>query len=195
MGWGACLDACVLLPAGLRDDLLSVASTRIYRPVWSTQILREVDRHLLGQPYFLSADQVEHLGRELRGAFPGAELSDEECEPFLGAVPEAVHPKDRHVVAAALMGGCGIIVTANLKDFARNELPAMINIEVKSPIEFLVDQWTMNPVLVAAGVRRQLTRLGRTPEQHVEALKGRLPAYGEVVAADIALLRATSGAA
>lgn len=189
MGWGVCLDACVLLPAGLRDDLLSVASTRIYRPVWSESILGEVTKHLPDAPHNLTTAHVDRLLAAMRETFPTAECADVEWAPFLGAVPEEVHPKDRHVVAAALKGECKIIVTANLKDFARRILPERINIEVKTPAAFLVDQWTMDPPRVAAGVRRQIARLRRSPEDHVAAVTHRMPEYGELLARDIELLR------
>jgi PIN domain len=195
VGWGVCLDACVLLPAGLRDDLLSVASTRIYRPVWSESILREVTKPLPEPPRNLTLEQIVHLLEQLRTAFPTAEYSEAECAPFLPAVPPEVDAKDHHVVASALKGECKIIVTANVRDFARDILPERINIEVKTPASFLVDQWTMDPARVATGVRRQIARLERTPEEHVGAVTKRMPFYGELLAREIELLREPTGTA
>jgi hypothetical protein len=53
--WTACLDACVLVPMGLCDSLLSIARTGIYRPIWSDEILAEVRRNL---PQAEAADVV-----------------------------------------------------------------------------------------------------------------------------------------
>ena len=68
----AVLDACVLVPAGLRDTLLRLAETpRLYVPKWSDEIFKEVVRTLknkLGK----TDDQVNRLESELRQAFPEA---------------------------------------------------------------------------------------------------------------------------
>jgi hypothetical protein len=45
-------------------------------------------------------------------------------------------PDDRHVLAAAIRGGCEVIVTFNLKDFPAEEL-ASYDIIAQHPDEFL----------------------------------------------------------
>lgn len=185
MAWPIILDACVLVPGGLRDDLLSIAATRIYRPAWSSEILDEVARNLQGK-FGMTSGQVSHLSAELRRAFPAAEVGGWRAR--LDWVPASVHEKDRHVVAAAMASEARVIVTANLKHFAVDELRETLDIAVKSPDDFLLDQWTMSPGQAASGVRRQISRLRRTPEEHVEAVSKRLPKFGEVLGVDIRLL-------
>jgi hypothetical protein len=46
----AILDACVLVPAGLRDTILRLAETpRLFLPKWSDEILAEVERALISK--------------------------------------------------------------------------------------------------------------------------------------------------
>jgi hypothetical protein len=39
----AFLDTCVLVPSRARDVLLEIASTGVYRPLWSSEILADQD--------------------------------------------------------------------------------------------------------------------------------------------------------
>src|SRR6266853_1288903 len=106
--YAAVLDACVLVPACLRDTLLRLAEEpRLYAPKWSKQILDEVSRTLAGPKFALTADRISYLTTRLEAAFPEALVDGFEC-----IIPVMQnHEKDRHVLAAAVKSGAQTIVT------------------------------------------------------------------------------------
>jgi predicted nucleic acid-binding protein len=128
----AVLDACVLIPAALRDILLRAAGAGLYQVFWSDEILDEVRRNLISQ-LGRSEDDVERLTGALRAYFPEATVTD------FGALIDTMtnDPNDRHVVAAAAACEAGVIVTSNLRDFPASAL-APHGIEAQSPDDFLL---------------------------------------------------------
>jgi predicted nucleic acid-binding protein len=124
----AVLDTCVLYPAYLRDTLLRLADAEMYAPVWSVDILDELRRNLQS---VIDVDGVDRVVREMNGAFPDACVTD-----YSHLVDEQTcDKKDRHVVAAAVVIGAGVIVTANAKDFPDTSVKRY-DIEIKTPDEF-----------------------------------------------------------
>lgn len=175
--WTACLDACVLVPVGLCDSLLSIAATGIYRPVWSDRILEEV----LANARRVPRVKIERRMSEMNAAFPDALITD--WQRMLAVVPQEVHEKDRHVVAAALRAQANVIVTANLRDFPAQELESL-SLLVQDPDDFLVTQFEVNPLLAASGVRQQLARLQNphpTADEHIDSIRATLPRYADVL--------------
>jgi hypothetical protein len=102
--FSALLDTCVLVPSRARDVLLEVASTGAYRPLWSSQILAELDRtlRLLLGKRGVSPEEIDayltRLFRQMETAFPDALVTDWESLAETVQLPD---PDDRHVVAAA----------------------------------------------------------------------------------------------
>ena len=98
----ALLDTCVLVPSRARDVLLEIASTGAYRPLWSTEILAELDRtlRLLLAKRGASPEEVDayltRLFRQMRITFPDALAT--EWEPLVPTI-HLPDPGDRHVVA------------------------------------------------------------------------------------------------
>ena len=69
MSFTAVLDAHVLVPARVRDVLLTLAEADLYRPLWSERILDEVCRHL---PDSMDGAARDRLLKAMAAAFPEA---------------------------------------------------------------------------------------------------------------------------
>lgn len=174
------LDACVLVPAGLRDTLLRLAETpRLYVPKWSDEIIWEVRRTLTGKRFRKAAEQVDHLIDELTKAFPEACLKG--CKELEAALTN--HEKDRHVVAAAVRCSAQTIVTFNLKHFPQEALTPF-DIEAIHPDEFLVNQFHLDDALVTTKFTEQAGAIGRTVEDqlHLFHQQRALPLFTQTMA-------------
>ncbi|WP_322762626.1 PIN domain-containing protein [Frankia sp. Cr2] len=161
--FSALLDTCVLVPSRARDVLLEIASTGAYRPLWSAEILDELERTLrtlLGKrgtsPEETDA-YLTRLFRQMRIAFPDASVTGWER---LVSTVELPDPDDRHVVAAAVAGRADVIVTDNLADFPPSALPAPVTRQ--SLDDFLLDELGLHPDLVIKAVRAIAARTGRS---------------------------------
>lgn len=150
------LDTCVLLKPYLCDTLLSISECGVYRPLWSTGVLAELDRNLHKRG--ASDQQVAHRLGQMRRHFPDAEVAG--YDHLIDSMDN--DPKDRHVLAAAVWGGAELLVTENLKDFPEASV-SRFGIEVLHQDEFLLDQLDLAPEVVLAALRRQVSRYRRTP--------------------------------
>lgn len=104
----ALLDANVLYPAPLRDLLMQLAVGSLFRARWSVDIHREwIDSLLRNEPFRRRQDLErtrDLMDRALRDCLV---LEYDSLIPTIG-LPD---PGDRHVLAAAIAGGCGVIIT------------------------------------------------------------------------------------
>src|SRR4051812_11613061 len=81
---------------------------------------------------------------------------------------------DEHVLAAAVIGGAGAIVTAHLKDFPASLIPR--HLQVLPPAEFAYNTVSVDPVAALRAVhevaaRRQQPGDTHTPEIVLERLE------------------------
>jgi hypothetical protein len=124
--FAAVLDTSVLWPSLQRDFLLSLAIEGLYRPLWSSAILAELEYHEArklvdrGDEADEAARRASYLIDRMTTAFDDALVDN--WEPLEGAfgLPDK---DDEHVVAAAVVGGAGAIVTDNLRDFPSAKIP------------------------------------------------------------------------
>jgi predicted nucleic acid-binding protein len=128
----ALLDASVIIPAPLNDTLLLAAEDRLYRVVRSDDTLEEVERNLAAAGLTTPAQAARRIAA-MRRAFPRSAATG--CRSLIERMTN--HPKDRHVVAAAVATGVTVIVTINLRDFREKAL-APHGIVAQLPDEFLL---------------------------------------------------------
>ncbi len=130
------LDACVLPHAP-------------YEPRWTGEILKEVTRTLIVR-FNKTPDRPSYREVAMREFFPGALVED-----YQRRIPEMKnHPKDRHVLAAAIACDADFVVTFNIKDSVApfNE---SLKVRVVGPSTFLMQLAAVDRVTVEGRLREQ----------------------------------------
>ena len=185
----ALLDTCVLWPSLQRDFLLSLAIEGMYRPIWSSAILEELEiseTDKLTGKVGVNVEEAEHRARylieQMRTAFEDAEVVGWEGLEGTYGLPD---PGDEHVLAAAVVGGAGAIVTLNRKDFPRDKMPH--GLEILSPADFALTTVSLKPDLAWQAVQSIVARSGRSgPERTTDEVLAVLAArYGMTDAVDL----------
>lgn len=176
--FAAVLDACVLFPMTLRDTLLRAADAGLYEVHWTADILEEVRRNLVGVGH-ITEEQAQRLITQMNRYFPEALVTTH--TPLIPAMTN--HPKDRHVLAAAVAIGAAIVVTDNLRDFPASAL-APHNVEAQSADEFLTSLIELDGdrmVAIVVEQARDRHRPPKTAQQMVAVLAKHAPRFAERV--------------
>lgn len=161
--FSAVYDACVLYPAPLRDFLMHLALTDLFRAHWTAQIHDEWMRSVLANRTDLRQEQLERTRMLMDENIRDAIVTGHEA-----LIPSLIlpDPDDRHVLAAAIRAGADVIVTYNLKDFPDAAL-APFGVTAQHPDEFIAHLLDLAPAIVAAAARRQRESL-KNPAKSVE---------------------------
>ena len=138
------LDTCVLVPPILRDLLLGLADAGVFVPLWSAGVAAEWAHVAARQG---GGDVALRLAR-MHARWPGGEAPAGQPE-----VLDLPDPGDRHVLASAIAGGAGVLLTLNLRDFPLRAL-APFGLCAKAPDAFVMDLWLAQRAPVEAGVAR-----------------------------------------
>lgn len=174
----ALLDANVLYPAPIRDILLQLTVDDLFRAKWTADIHREWIEALLRNEPHRDRAALERtrdlMDRATRDALvTGYESLNESLE-----LPD---PDDRHVLAAAIVGRCDVIMTQNLQDFPPDTLKRY-GIEAQHPDDFLVSHLNLAPGIFCGAVRKVRARL-KNPPYSVDDYLATLTRQGLVVTA------------
>jgi predicted nucleic acid-binding protein len=148
-------DACVLYPAPLRDLLMQLALTDLFRAKWTNQIHDEWIRNVLANRQDIPAEKLNRT-RDLMNANVRDCLI--ENYEFLVESIKLPDPDDRHLVAAAIKSNASYIITYNLKDFPNDALE-QYEIYAQHPDEFIYNQIELNVAKVCSAVAAQRASL------------------------------------
>ncbi len=165
----AFFDACVLYPAPLRDLLISLATSGLFRAKWSDDVHDEWIRNLLANRTDISAERLQKTRELMDGAVPDCLVTG-----YGPLIPNLDLPdkNDNHVLAAAIVGRADVIVTANLKHFPQAVLDAY-GIQAEHPDEFiehLIDLALEVVIAKVKEIRARLKNPEKTAEEYLETL-------------------------
>lgn len=161
-------DACVLYPAPLRDVLMWLALTNLFRARWTDRIHDEwIGAVLRERPALkVNLDRTRammnaHVRRCLVTGY----------EPFIETL-DLPDPDDRHVLAAAIAGRADFIITKNLSHFPADRL-APFRIEAQHPDMFVRTLLDRDEATVLEAVAEHSASLQNPPksvEQYLDTL-------------------------
>lgn len=162
----ALYDACVLYSAPLRDFLMHLALTDLFRARWTDRIHDEWIAGLLEKRPDLKAEQLQRT-RELMNAH----VRDCLVTGYEGIVEGLTlpDPQDRHVLAAAVRCGAAVIVTYNLEDFPADYV-GQFGVEAQHPDDFIAHLIDLAPARVCVAAKRQRASLKNPPKTVEEFL-------------------------
>lgn len=152
-------DACVLYPAPLRDALMRLAMTNLFKAHWTQTIHDEWKSAVLKNNPQLSSAKLDRT-QDLMDQHAGDALV-EGYTPLIETLT-LPDPNDRHVLAAAIHANASAIITHNLKDFPE-ELLAPYSIEALHPDEFIYLQIEISPSLCLTAFKHQRQALQAPP--------------------------------
>jgi hypothetical protein len=166
-------DANVLYPAELRNFLMHLALTGVFRAQWSAHVHEEWISNLLKSRPDLTREKLERTRELMDKAAPDALVTG-----FEHLIPGLTLPdeNDRHVLAAAIRCGASVIVTCNLKDFPREALRDF-GIEAQHPDEFILNLFDLAPGLVIEAAENHRNSL-KNPPKNVDEYLAMLEAQG-----------------
>jgi len=161
----ALYDACVLYPAQLRDLLVRVALSDLFKARWTDRIHDEWIGNLLRDRPDIPPERLARTRELMNASVPDCLVTG--YEPFIEQL-KLPDQNDCHVLAAAIHCAAGVIVTLNIKDFPEDAV-SPYGMSVQHPDEFLSHLFDLRAVAVCAAVRNMRQAL-TNPRKTVDEL-------------------------
>lgn len=149
MAFTVVIDANVLYSNLLRDLLIRIAQTGIYRAHWTECIEQEWSEALSKNRPDIPKEKLGILIQKMRAAVPDCLVYGFE---YLIDSLELPDPKDRHVLAAAIRSHAEGIITYNLKHFPQ-DVCSKHCIDVLHPDDFVLCQIDLNAGAVITAIQ------------------------------------------
>lgn len=162
------------MPLPLADTLLRLAEPpAVFDARWSDDILCEMSRTLVRR-FARTPAKARYREAERRKVFPHALVHG--YQPLISQMGN--HPKDRHVLAAALACNADYLVTFNLRDFpaTAGDLTAIVG-----PSAFLKTLWWLDRSAIDARLREQAGAIGFGVDELLDKLAQSVPAFVELL--------------
>ena len=160
-------DACVLYSNHLRDVLLQLALTELFRAKWTEKNHDEWTRNLLKNRPDIDPNKLKALRQAMNRVVPDCLVTEfESIVPTLN-LPD---PDDRHVLAAAIVAQANTIVTVNLKDFPKDVLSGY-GIKAQHPDSFIAELLNLEPQRVKIAIQAIQNRLKNPPVSFDDYMK------------------------
>lgn len=172
----AVLDACVLVPMPVADTLLRLAEPpALYEARWTEEILAEVTRTLVHR-FGKTREKALYRESAMREFFPDSMVAN--YEPLVAQMTN--HPKDRHVLAAAVACRADYLVTFNLKHFSTPSAQTD-NVTVIGPSAFLKQMARADREVVCERMHQQAAAIGVSIDDLLDRLAGSVPGFVSIL--------------
>ncbi len=158
------IDACVFYGMLKTDALMSLCERGLFAAKWSERIEEEWIRNLSAD---FPKDNAKILHRRdvMRKCVPDWQISPDGIASIEHCL-EIPDLKDRHVLAAAIVGHADCIITDNVKDFG-TETVAKYGIEIIDTDSFIVSQIDLDEYQSLVALKEMRMRW-RNPEKSAE---------------------------
>jgi Cu2+-containing amine oxidase len=156
-----------------------MAETGVFRVLWNPEILDEMARNVIENNPRLDPDVVNRMVDDMNRAFPDALVTGYETL----ASTMTNDPKDRHVLAAAVMGRADVVVTNNLRHFPASARDPY-GIDAQDADTFLTNQFELAREEAVEMLRRWSEDLHNpplTPNQILNILERSTPDFRAAV--------------
>lgn len=166
----AFFDANVMYGSALRNLLMHLALTGLFRAKWSAGVHEEWMTALLRNRPDLSREKLERT--RMLMDLHAADALVTGYEDLINAL-DLPDPDDRHVLAAAIRGRADVIITRNTRDFPPEALKPL-GIEAQHPDEFIANLLNLAPGVAIMAARRHQESLKnppKTPTEYLEMLE------------------------